>query len=147
MANSAVTPTSFYTTLGRTDGVAPSAGYVGQEIRSYASSVSVGAGYTTVTSVTLTPGVWDMSFVILGIGVAGSTYILAGIATVTNSATGYVTADNYAVASMTGATTDVSVSIPQYRVNITSSTTYYLTASRGGATGGVYGRLSAVRIA
>ena len=134
--------------VGRTDGVAPSAGYVGERISS-ATSLSVSSGAnTTITSITLTPGVWDVCFAAASAGLASATEFDAGIATATNSQTGWVFGDTYASCLMSGGTANVSVSIPGWRTNITSTTTYYLTCNRAGGTSATaFGRITAVRVA
>lgn len=74
MANSAVTPTAFYTTLGRTDGGAVPAGYIGEKISGTMSSPSLTAGVAAnFGSMTLNKGVYIIfTHVYLGFGVATS---------------------------------------------------------------------------
>ena len=141
-------PVSSQNLVGRTDGVAPSAGYIGERISS-ATNLSVTSGAnTTITSITLTAGVWDVSFAAASAGLASATEFDAGIATATNSQTGWVFADTYASCLMSGGSANVSVSIPGWRTNITSTTTYYLTCNRtGGTSATAYGRITAVRTA
>lgn len=129
------------------DTTAIPAGYAGERIVASAGPITVGTSATTITSITLTPGIWDISLNSYHGGTASTTAVACGIATATNSTTGYLVGDNYGSATLNGATNDASVSVPAWRVSIASSTTYYLTAIRNGASGNGYGRISAVRIA
>lgn len=133
----------------------PSAGTLGEQFRGFAANGSVGSlssnTFKTVTSITLTAGVWDINAVCRSTGGAiTGTAFFCGIATATDSTTGFVDGDN-AVSTPTvpTAAADIVLTVPQYRVVITSSTTYYLTAALtfSGGTPTLGGRISAVRVA
>lgn len=131
---------------GITTGVSIGSGYIGQEIKGTFASTNVTTGSNqTVTSVTLTPGRWSLSFHIYAQGGGGQIFALAGIATATNSQTGWSKGDNSSVSNTTAG--DESISLSNWVVDISSSTTYYLTMNVGGATTTCWGRLSAIRIA
>ena len=139
---------------GNNTNTAPPAGFIGEQIRATAAAGSVGSfssgTYKTITSITLTPGVWDVNFncrfsggAITGTGCA------CGIATVTNSTTGFVDGDNTASLTIVpNAAADVAMVLSQYRILVSSNTTYYLTAAIifSGGTPTCGGRLSAVRV-
>lgn len=139
---------------GNNTNTAPPAGFIGEQIRGFAASGSVGSfssgTYKTITSITLTPGVWDVSFncrfsggAITGTGCA------CGIATATNSTTGFVDADNTcSLTIVPSAAADVAMNLAQYRILVSANTTYYLTAAIifSGGTPTAGGRLSAVRV-
>jgi hypothetical protein len=130
---------------------APTAGYLGEQIRNYAQNQAITSTTTiNITSISLTAGVWDVSAnVVFG----GSTGITAGGAAITStSATmpnGTAIGDNQQnfTNSSTGFTA-CSLSIPSFRVTLASTTTYYLAAtltwSAGAGVGS--GRISGTRV-
>lgn len=108
--------------------------------------------YGDLTSITLTPGDWDISLV--GHATANGatvTQILFGVSTTSgNSATGLITGDNQAITasgspSVNGGST---LAVPSVRVQPTVSTTYYLKyrAVYTVATPQAVGRISARRM-
>jgi hypothetical protein len=143
--------------VGRVDGNAPGAGYLGEQIRAVRSSSSASAVATAtainVQSITLTPGVWDINAVV---GIAGTLTGTQAIGYVSNvSATLPAAATSLGdsrvqIPTMPTAASDVALTIPQYRVVVTAATEIwyvgaYVAYTAGSAT--VYGRISAVRIA
>ncbi len=133
---------------------APSAGYVGEQIRGFlaqASAVALAnATAKTVTSITLTPGIWDISAIVGYVaGAITGTLTFSGIATTTNSLTGTVEGDNAVEAAQTAtAASNYSQVIPSYRVTITASTSYFLVAFMLFTVGSptAWGRISATRV-
>lgn len=103
-----------------------------------------------VTSITLTPGTWDLTGVIGFKGLTTATSILAEITTTSNAApSSAIEGDNLFELGVASAN-DGYVAIPSYRVTVTTSTTYYLTAYAAftaSSSPGAYGRLSAIRAA
>jgi hypothetical protein len=140
---------------GNNAATAPPAGFIGQQIRNQvaegAVSLAVTGTFYTVTSIDLTPGIWDISFVckITQQSSGTAARCQAGIATATNSNTGWVQGDNaYDSPPPLFNQYGRGISIPAYRVLVSSTTTYFLTANAG-FTSGTYaagGRLSAVRV-
>jgi len=132
--------------LGQTNGAAIASGYIGQEIKNTSTSTSVPvAGFTNIATITLTPGVWLMSFVARVSG--GTTAGLdAGIATASASNTGWLTGETSA-ACTTSTVSNGSCSISGIVVTIPSSTPYWLTGQAASLTVNVIGTLRAVRIA
>ena len=118
--------------LGTTTNNNASAGYVGEYIESVVAADSVTAAangvYKDLTSITLTAGDWDVTF-LMDINNAGVAAILygGGIGTATGtSTTGLVIGSNFLY---TGGTVSVGantgIAIPSYRISIASTTTYY----------------------
>lgn len=106
---------------------APSAGFIGEQLTANASSVATtSAAQKTITSVTLTPGIWDIS------GSAGATptggaalmqVMVCGISATTNVISGTYGINYSQVNLTTGALTMIP---PITRVTLTANTTYYL---------------------
>jgi hypothetical protein len=101
--------------------------------------------YTTLASITLSAGDWDIS----GIGEASATTSFTGmylcISTANNASTGCTVGDNLVQVPGTSAI-DASASIPNWRVQLSGSQTYYLVAKSAGANTTAGGRLSARRV-
>lgn len=133
------------------NGQAPSAGFIGEQIRSYQSS---GLALTStvardVTSISLTAGIWDVSGIIaFDAGPGGvATSVFGSIST--TSATNGSDGDNagYGALPLSGARGGGN-SIPAYRLTLSSTTTVYLVASATFTGGGIngYGRISGTRV-
>ncbi len=140
-------PQSTDNILGSTTGLAPADGYIGQQISSSQSGIGgINTGvYTTIQSIVLTPGIWDINAT-TRIPSQTVTNVDWGIATTTNSNTGWVFGDN-ANSILTIAGQDTGGTIVGVRVNVPSTTTYYLTMRPfGGNITAVACRLSAVRV-
>jgi trimeric autotransporter adhesin len=128
----------------------PSAGYLGERI----SAVQATAGLsttapTTMTSISLSPGVWDLSalgnFTYTGL----STISLLNISTTTNTIVGN-SGDAYAQMDITlSSSSIISLCVPVFRVTLAASATYFLVGEAVFSTGTctVSCRLSAVRVA
>lgn len=130
-------------------------GFVGEAVRSAvadsaAVSMTGSDQYTDVTSISLTAGDWDVTGVI-GFTANGATVneCRIGISSTSgNSGTGLSFGDNVvSTGAQPTASTDSAGYIPQYRVSISSTTTYYLKArmNYSVATPKAYGRISARR--
>jgi hypothetical protein len=137
-------------------GIAIPTGYLGEQIRavrasSAASSVAT-ATAINIQSITLTPGVWDINAVV---GIAGTLTGTQAIGWVSNvSATLPAAATSLGdsrvqTPTMPTTASDISLTIPQYRVIVTAATEIwyvgaYIAYTVGSAS--VYGRISAVRV-
>lgn len=141
--------------LGVTDGSVAAAGYIGQVIT---SSVAIGSATSlttatdkTITSISLTPGDWMVS---------GNIGFIAAATTVPTKLTASISATNNTQAispndggfaqiqaTLGTASTNVLTTSPM-RINITSTTTYYLvgTATFTVSTLTAYGSISARRL-
>lgn len=136
---------------------APSASFIGERISAAVasgspSSLSTGAALT-LTSIALTPGIWDISCLMIFIPNAATTatQYLGGISTTTNAFTGGDYGDTYSAFQVLAgslAAYGPSLSVPAVRVTITANTTYYLVAQATFAVNSMtaYGRISAVRV-
>jgi hypothetical protein len=129
----------------------PSAGFLGEQIRSYVSAQSIiTATPTNVTSISLTPGVWDISSVFQTVD-ASFVITFVQVAITTGSATfvGTNLGDNsIQFANNTTSTADLALTIPSYRVILTTTTTYNLVGQMNAASGTllVSARISATRV-
>lgn len=137
---------------GRYVGTAPSAGMIGEQIRSVVASGAAvplsSSTATNITSISLTPGIWDVSCVADFTGFTVGTQISASISTV--SATQGTSGDNQVSFPITaiGAMFS-SLVIPSYRISLTTTTTVFLVGvavfTIGTSSG--FGRISATRVA
>lgn len=132
---------------------APSAGFIGERIVSTVSSgspVSVPSStVTTVTSVSLTSGVWDITALCCLQSALTGNFNQAAISANNNSFTGCVQGDTQIqTPTMPTASDYVALVIPNVRVTLTATTTYYMVsqANYSVGTATAFGRLSAVRI-
>lgn len=139
---------------GRNTNTAPSAGMLGEQVRSYvngASAVSLTVSGTAydITSISLTAGIWDVSCVAdySGVAVTGTNY-RAAIST-TSATMGTVGDNDVATPTSPNTNSGMCLVIPQYRITLSSTTTVYMVARAIFTVGTptVFGRLSAVRVA
>lgn len=128
-------------------------GYVGEYINSYSgagTNFPTSGQYGDLTSISLTAGDWDVTAILVGFsnGTTTFTEMRGGISVTSgNSATGLAEGDNLLFA-LPSLVIDTGISIPNYRINISGSTTVYL-KYRGAYTGTApqaLGRLSARRM-
>ncbi len=109
--------------------IVPSAGFIGEEVAATASAVAlVSTTAKTVTSIALTPGVWDISC-IAAIVPTGGTLVaqafIVNISTTTNTITGTLGQDYWQYNNGNNFAT-IAGSVPSLRKTITANTTYYL---------------------
>lgn len=115
---------------GSATNIAASAGNVGEFIQARqtaATNFPTSTQYGDAVSISLTPGDWDVTFVIDNIA-AGSTItnVVAGISSTTgNSSTGLQFGDNALSTLVPTAATDSSIVIPAFQVLVSATTTYY----------------------
>ena len=140
--------------LGALNSTAPPVGYIGEEI---SATVTNGAPVslttatpTTITSISLTPGIWDISSVGGFSGFTTGTQATSAIGTTTDSLAGTLPGNSRADLPAPSATnSDTVISIPAFRVSLSATTTYYLIArltyTVGSGTG--YGTIRAKRVA
>lgn len=155
---SATATTSGLYTAGQAPGTPTSgnasAGNVGEYVESLRTTglALTSAQYSDLNSITLTPGDWDITIVTQynGNPTTGTLYTNSFIGTAAgNNATGLIGGVNEAQSSsMPNAAANTTESVPNYRVSISSSTTYYQKARAGFGAGSVnvYGRMSARRV-
>ncbi len=106
---------------------APSAGFIGEQITASASSVATTtATAKTITSISLTPGIWDISGSSISISTGGTAVlqaVLMGISATDNTITGTVGIDYLQVNIINS---NWPMIAPLTRVTLTTTTTYYL---------------------
>lgn len=123
-----VTTQTVVGTLQGSKNTAPTAGFLGEEIKASAQTVTLLNGTPkTITSITLTPGVWSISAIgtAQNSGVSSQQGVFA-ISTTTNSFAGCVEGDTQLTfATGTASMSQIPLSIPDFKVVITTSTTYY----------------------
>lgn len=119
--------------FGRIDGTAVPVGVIHQATEAYVTSNLTTAGFTTMTPMTLTPGVWCISITCDSVATAAAIEVQVGWATATNSSTGHQLGKN-AMQYPVSAAFDGSSSISQYLLSPTVSTTYFVTGRSFGAT-------------
>jgi hypothetical protein len=118
---------------GRNDGALPSSGKIGELASGIAAVALNTSTFTTMSTITLGAGEWDLSFVCHLPASASAIEVLVGIATSSNTNTGHTLGFN-ALASPVTATTDGSISVPRVPISASGTVTYYLTGkSFGGA--------------
>ena len=119
--------------VGTTTNDSASAGFVGEYIYSnlpYASSVTPASSSTpsNVTSISLTAGDWDVSGSLSFIG-TGATTLTFALCTISTTSTGQQdpSENTYgAPTTLSSSSTNFSLSSPQLRVSISSTTIIYL---------------------
>lgn len=139
--------------LGATDGSTANSGIVGQYI-STSAIVAVpfpGTGnFGDLVSATIPAGDWDISAVLGSQANSATVTTMAiGISSTTgNSSAGLVEGDSYLKGLGPTTATDTALTIPSFRVSLSTAKTYYLKYSGGFsiATPNAVGRMSARRI-
>lgn len=107
---------------------APSAGFIGEQISSAATSVATTtATPISITSISLTAGIWDISAIATAVATGGTTVMSShklGISTTDNTFIGNIGDDQYQFTSVANALA-VSSCVPQKRATLTGTTIYY----------------------
>lgn len=147
---------------GRTDGVAPSAGQIGQYVEwttisttAPATDIVATVGAADAGQITLTAGVWDISASALFNTSSSNTFTYGTLWIGTApgaSITGRDLARNYVnQVPVVSGTTNWSLQTPVFRVNLSTTQTFYLKTQNGYSGAGtvsiVYPLLRATRIA
>lgn len=136
---------------GRTNGAAPAAGFIGEQLTGNAVAPGAAIATTTpqnITSVSLTAGVWDVSGVAGFIGWTTASQIVASIGTTsaTLGTLGNNRIDN--TGGVVAGSISQCLTIPSYRINLSSTTTVYLVGyiayTAGSAT--TFGTIRATRV-
>jgi hypothetical protein len=135
---------------GNNAGTAPPTGFIGEQITSgFVGPSSIGAAtVSTLASIVLTPGIWDISAMGYVIATTSFSTLQVAIAPNASSFTGVNFGDNGFQSNFGTPGMVASAAIPAYRVVISTNITYYLnfqiTTLTGTAT--AQGRISAVRV-
>ena len=137
---------------GLTQGTAPSAGMIGEQIRAVNTSGTALSNNspTNITSINLTPGVWDVSAISQCNFTSTSTEFQTGISSSTGALpSGNPDAGGTVLFNNTiGLTYVATISIPSYRVTLSATTMYYLVSEASFTAGAAegYGRISGTRV-
>ncbi len=114
-------------TLKGSTTTAPTAGYLGEQILSSVTAVATTNGTAkSITSISLTPGIWDISALTYPIATGAAAVMIAaqtGIGTTLNTLTGTAGIDFIQI-NAPGQV--LGLYIGQYRVTLSATTTYYL---------------------
>ena len=139
---------------GITQGTAPSAGFIGEQIRSVIGSgapqsLSTGTA-ANITSIALTAGIWDISALFQFAANAATSATSFTYALSPTSATLSTLGDNEGTLALTTALVGYSpsFSIPSFRVTLGASATYYMVAQCTFTVNTMvaYGRITATRV-
>jgi len=128
---------------------APSAGFIGERIENTATSVAMTSNTPkTVTSISLTAGVWDVSGLAATIATGGTALAQAFVVNISTTDNTVVGTAGIQTFQTNVAATVLSGSVPAYRVTLTATTTYYLVCNvvYTSTTAPTNGRLSATRV-
>lgn len=153
ITNNATTQTGSGVIIGLRNGVSPAVGMIGERISSTvlsSSPVAMGGSNvaTSITSIDLTPGVWDVS-ALGGMGLNGATVQNFKVAINSSVAVPAAQGDSLIYGFVgTAGLSDCGGSIPQFRVTLSATTTYYLilASQYSVATPNGYGRITATRV-
>lgn len=136
---------------GLTQGTAPSAGCIGEQIRAVNSTGAASGGtgnIVNITSISLTAGIWDISTVCQVNFNGLNTSVTAGISG-TSTTFSLVSTDAHAtIGYASSLVTSQVICIPSYRVTLSATTPYYLNFQASFSTNNCsgYGRISATRV-
>lgn len=115
---------------GLTQGSAPSAGYIGEQLTANATAVATTSTTAkTITSISLTPGVWDITGSAYGTATGGTAVmstLAAGINTVTNTLPATAGVDYSVINLGVGTAANLGIVVPTVRATLSATTTYYL---------------------
>ena len=137
---------------GNNTNTTPPAGYLGEILSSYivvGSAVSLSDSTpANITSLSLTAGIWEVTAFGIFTGTLTGTKLSLSISATSATLGTALGNDTNVTPTMPTATSDQGVTVPNFRVELSSTTTYYMVAqanfSGGTATG--YGKLKAVRV-
>lgn len=133
---------------GLTQGTAPAAGLLGEQISSAVTTVALANNTPkTITSINLTAGIWDVTGLIcLNASGAVLTDVTASISTTNNTVAGNLGDLN--ARQIVGISTLTSLVVPVVRATLSATTTYYLVSNQVFASGTCngQGRITATRV-
>jgi len=140
---------------GLTQGTAPSAGMIGEQIKATLGNASATSLTTntpkTITSVSLTPGIWNVSALgtLVSTGTTSFTNQVVGVST-SNNTLGPTPSDDSAFANYNPPAVGVqtSLTVPSYRITLSATTNVYLVmqAVFTVSTCTAYGTITATRV-
>ena len=137
-------------TLQGSKNTAPSAGFLGEQLTANAVGTSVSNNTpVSIANISLTAGVWDVSavgvFAFTGVNTA---QILVISSTINDVTTGVTSGINRVSRTLGVTTTGNTLCIPQYRIALSATTTYYVNTNQLFSTGTatVDARITATRV-
>jgi len=139
--------------IGRAINTAPAATTLGQRIESTGTSVAmVSTTAKTIASISLTPGIWDVSCLATAVPTGGAfvaTSFAVNISTTDNTVVGTLGIETFQLSISPSTMTVMSGAVPSYRVSLSATTTYYLVCNVTftSTTCPTSGRISATRCA
>jgi hypothetical protein len=138
---------------GNNTNTAPPAGFIGQQIRATAAPGSTAISTTVVANIvtiSLTAGVWDVSFIACAEGLTTSSAFVVAISTNSASLTGTVAGDSQISFPLSSTSTqDACFSIPSFRILQSSTANVYGVVKAtfsASSSPNAYGRISATRV-
>lgn len=146
-----VTTQSYGYIKGSGTNTAPTGGVIGEQISSSASAVGlVTSTAKTITSINLTPGIWDVSAFCQITNTGSYTVVEAGISTTNNtlSGTAGIGKANYTPAAASALGNNY-LAVPTVRAALSATTTYYIVAfsTFSGGAGSASAMITATRVA
>lgn len=134
---------------GAGDGTAVPVGYVGELIESNVNSVNVTTTIASATSITLTPGVWDIGATVgINTNANGNGWCLIGVSTSSSAVIGSQGKNFTYTGSISSIGFTTSATLTPSRVILTSNTTYHaVIQSNANMTSAGHVYIRAVRIA
>ncbi len=137
-------------TLSGSKNTAPSAGFIGEQISAAATAVSLSnTTPKTVTSISVTAGVWDISMICHSTnGSALMQFLQAGISTATNTLQGNLGDQQGLINLQTSVFAAMAIVVPVFRVTLSTTTVYFAIAEAGfsGGTQTANARITATRV-
>ena len=136
---------------GNNTNTAPPSGFIGEQLKSVIAAGSAVSLTTitskTMTSLSLTAGVWDLTGVGIFTTTGSPTVLSVGFSSVNNTL-GAVDGDGVVDMGTPPTTANPCLVVPAFRVLVSTTTTYYFVAYAqfASSTCLVYGRMSAVRV-
>ncbi|MDR6377327.1 hypothetical protein [Paraburkholderia caledonica] len=115
---------------GQTAGATVASGYVGEPVKNSATGVSITSGTATnITSITLTPGDWDVTGAVTFVPASGTAPTLMQCGTSTTPATlGGLGTQSFLNLSFPTNGSSQGFVAPRQQINVTATTTVYLVA-------------------
>ena len=135
-------------TLKGSTTTAPTAGFLGERITNTGNAVSLSNNTAAnITSISLTPGIWDITLLASFTNTSTTTAFEIAISTTSATLAGTV-GDQAAQTNAALSNVVWSLSVPAFRAVVTTNTTYFGVAFTlfSAGTSAVTGRLSAVRV-
>lgn len=135
-------------TLQGSKNTAPSSGFLGEQLVGGGTVALSNGVIANVASVSLTPGVWDISLISLFTNSGATTDITTGISSNSASFAGVTVGSNGARISGTFTSLTITLTVPAFRQVLSATTSYFLVADATFSTGAnsTIGQIRATRV-